>query len=210
MLQGVWLPMRVWMSLAVMTVAGAVIERPATAEDLRSYEDGPLTAADFLGEVPADPGGDANTATKLGCSYRYSYRVVGGRTTLTVEELTVEAFVRRDASWNRRPMNAALMSHEQGHADIAWISCLQARLAFQEKMPRGRHWRFTGASLEDAVAKLDAAVAEIMKPFEVSGREADAAYDRETRHGLGPKQSEWRRVHQATIEELEAKLAKQR
>ena len=197
--------MLVWSLLLVYAALG-VGNCCTLAEDLRNYEEGPLTIADFLGTPPADPPGSANTVTQLGCNYRYSYRVVGTRTTLTVERVMVDAYIRRDASWNRLPSNTALLEHEQGHADNAWIACLQARIAFRDKLRRGRVWKVTGVSLKDAVSKLDAEVSEIMQPFEDAGREADAEYDRETRHGLGPRQGEWRRVQAGTIEELTASL----
>lgn len=182
----------------------------AVAESVRKVDAGPLTAADFRGEVPDDAGGDANTATQLRFSCRYTYQVLGGRTTVTMASVVVDAYVLQDESWNRLPGNKSLLDHEQGHADIAWIQCLQARLAVREKMQRRRGWRAVSRSLDEAVAMLEAELSEMMQSFQREGQEADAAYDRETQHGLGPRQGEWRRVHAATIEELEAKLAKRR
>jgi len=182
----------------------------AAAESVRKVDAGPLTAADFRGEVPADARGDANTKTQLQFTYRYEYQVVGGRTTVTMASVMVDAYVLQEESWNRLPGNTSLLDHEQGHADIAWIQCLKARLAIREKMQRRRGWSVTATSLDEAVAALDAELSEIMEAFQHEGQEADAAYDRDTQHGLGPRQGEWRRVHAATIEELEAKLAARR
>lgn len=184
-----------------LLVASTSVSR---AEDLRSYEDGPLAADDFRGEPPAAAPGDAQTTTHLRFDFRYRYRFTGGVTVLTIQQVSIKALIDRDASWNRRPGNAALLAHEQGHADNAWIQCLKARLAVREKVGRSGGWTFTTRSLKDAEAKATAALNDMMQAFEKEGVEADAAYDRETRHGLGPRQGEWRRVQRATIEELEA------
>ena len=182
----------------------------AVAESARKVDAGPLTADDFRGDVPADARGDANTKTELQFTYRYEYRVLGGRTTVTMVSVVVDAYVLQEESWNRLPDNMSLLDHEQGHADIAWIQCLKARLAVREKMQRRRGWRVAATSLDEAVAMLDAELSEMMQAFQQEGQEADAAYDRDTQHGLGPRQREWRRVHAATMKELEAKLAARR
>ena len=44
--------------------------------------------------------------------------------------------------------------------------------------------------------------------FEKAARDADAEYDRETAHGLGGKQAEWRRVQQETLKALQEKVEK--
>lgn len=183
-----------------LLVAATPVSR---AEDLRPYEDGPLTADDFRGEPPDAALGDAQTTTHLRYDFRYRYRFTGGATVLTIEQVEVEALIDRDTSWNRRPGDADLLAHEQGHADNAWIQCLKARLAVRTKLDRPGGWTFTARSLKDAKAEANEALNDTMQAFEKEGVEADAAYDRETRHGLGPRQGEWRRVQQATIEELE-------
>lgn len=178
------------------------------AEDLRPYEDGPLTANDFRGEPPATAPGDAQTTTHLRYDFRYRYRFTGGATVLTIEQVEIKALIDRDTSWNRRPGDAALLAHEQGHADNAWIQCLKARQAVRTKLDRSGGWTFTARSLKDAKAEANAALNDTMQAFEQEGVEADAAYDRETQHGLGPRQGEWRRVQQAMIEELEEAWSK--
>lgn len=184
-----------------LLVASTSVSR---AEDLRSYEDGPLTADDFRGEIHTAAPGDAQTTTHLRYDFRYRYRFTGGATVLTIEQVEIAALIDRDTSWNRRPGDADLLAHEQGHADNAWIQCLKARLAVRTNLDRPGGWTFTARSLKDAEAKATAALNDMMQAFEKEGVEADEAYDRETRHGLGPRQGEWRRVQQATIEELEA------
>mgnify|MGYP007061971409 FL=1 len=65
-------------------------------------------------------------------------------------------------------------------------------------------------TVEEAAAVVNRELSELMTTFHDEGLRADAEYDRETQHGLGPRQGEWRRVQAATIEELEAKLAQRR
>lgn len=192
--------------LCRLLAATALLAAPSAsrAEDLRPYEAGPLTAADFRGKIPTTAPGDAQTTTHLRYNFRYRYRFTGGATVLTIEQVEIEALIDRDTSWNRRPSDTALLAHEQGHADNAWIQCLKARLAVRKNLDRPGGWTFTARSLKDAEAKANKALTDMMQAFEQEGVEADAAYDRETQHGLGPRQGEWRRVQQATIEELEA------
>lgn len=194
------LPYRLLITTALLVTATTV----SRAEDLRPYEAGPLTAADFRGEIPTTAPGDAQTTTHLRYDFRYRYRFTGGATVLTIEQIEIEALIARDTSWNRRPSDTALLAHEQGHADNAWIQCLKARLAVRTNLDRPGGWTFTARSLKDAEAKANEALTDMLQAFEQEGIEADAAYDRETQHGLGPRQGEWRRVQKATMEELEA------
>jgi hypothetical protein len=176
----------------------------SAAEDLRNYEEGPLTSDDFRASVPAGTVKDAMTATRLRFEYRYEYRDDGRQTTVTVAGVNVHSFIQRDASWNRRPENKPLLEHEQGHADISWIQCLKARLAYDEKIRGGKKWSATAPTLKEAIAKLERELAGFLATFEQAGREADVQYDRESRHGLAREQAEWRRVHAETIKRLEA------
>ncbi len=121
---------------------------------------------------------------------------------MTVTEVTVDAYVLQDQSWNRKPGNVTLLEHEQGHADNAWIQCLKARLFFDQKRRRG--WKVSASSLDEATDRLRDELTVKMKVFEEEGLEADVRYDRDTKHGLGPLQAELRRVQVATIQELEA------
>jgi hypothetical protein len=189
--------------LVVLFGACVGIAHGFAAEGQRRYEDGPLTTADFRGDVPADAPGDAFTRTQLQFDFRYRYQQLpGGRATVTVTEVTVDAYVLQDQSWNRKPGNVTLLEHEQGHADNAWIQCLKARLFFDQKRRRG--WKVSASSLDEATDRLRDELTVKMKVFEEEGLEADVRYDRDTKHGLGPLQAELRRVQVATIQELEA------
>lgn len=174
------------------------------AEDLRKYEEGLLTGDDFRARVPQGMVKDAMTATRLRFEYRYEYRTAARQTTVTVASVTVHSYIQRDASWNRLPENKSLLDHEQGHADISWIHCLKARLAFAERVRGEKKWSVAAPSLNGAVVKLERELAAFLATFEQAGREADAEYDRGTSHGLAREQAEWRRVQAETIRRLEA------
>jgi hypothetical protein len=180
------------------------------AEAARKIDAGPLTAADFRGQPPENPAGAANTATQLRFSFGYRHQRIGGRATVTVLNVSIDAYVIQDASWNRQPADILLLAHEQGHADIAWIQCLKARLAVRERLKKRRGWMAAASTHEEALAEVSRELSELITTYHEEGLRADAEYDRETQHGLGPRQGEWRRVQAATIEELEAKLAKRR
>lgn len=187
--------------LVALSISG-VARLSAAADETRLYEDGLLTAQDFQATVPSDAAGDAFTGTQLGYDFRYRYEGREGRVRATVTEVSIKAVVRKDQSWNRRPTDPRLLEHEQGHADNAWIQCLKARLAFDEKRRRG--WTVSAATLAEATDILTRELTEKLTSFEEEGRAADVRYDEETKHGVGPKQAEWRRVQRETIQELEA------
>jgi hypothetical protein len=173
------------------------------AEDRRKYEEGPLTSDDFRAEPQDVARAAAKTVTQLGYDFRYRYKSNSRNTTAFLESITIEAYIRRDQSWNSKPDDKALLDHEQGHADIARIHCLQARLAFR-KLQKGQGLSATASSLKEALSALEREIQKEMRVFEQAARDADAEYDRETRSGLGAKQAEWRRVQKETIEQLEA------
>lgn len=187
-----------------LTIAGVGL-----AEDRRKYDEGPLTKDDFRAEPQDIAGAAAKTITQLGYDFRYRYKSSARNTTATLDGITIEAYIRRDRSWNRKPDDKALLDHEQGHADIALIHCLQARLAFR-KLQKGQGLSATASSLKEATAALEREVKKQMAAFEKSARDADAEYDRETRNGLGAQQAEWRRVQAETIQQLQAEWGKKR
>lgn len=171
-------------------------------EDRRLWDDGPLTKNDFRGAVPEQPERKAYTATEIRHDYRYRYASTsGGRVTATLTEIDIQAYIRRDQSWNRTPDDRRLLDHEQGHADNAAIQCLRARIALRDAM-RGRGVQAVGETKELAVAALERRVIDLMQSFIDGLRDADADYDRRTLHGLGPNESEWRRVQAETLKSL--------
>lgn len=188
---------------ASLLALGLAAGFPAVAaEDLRRYEDGPLTADDFREEAPASSRAAAKTVTQFAYEFRFHYRTTTRLTTATLDSITIHANIRRDQSWNTKPEDFNLLDHEQGHADIAQIHCLKARLAFRKKL--GRSLTATASSPREASVALDRKVREEMAKFEQAARDADAEYDRQTVNGLGGKQAEWRRVQIETLKQLDA------
>lgn len=185
----------------VLTVI--VLQAVAIAkEDARPYDEGPLTADDFRGDPPNDSVAAAKTATQFTFDFKYRYKSTARTTTVTLDRITITACIRRDQSWNRHPENMRLLDHEQGHADIAQIHCLQARLAFRKSLAKGQGSSATASSLDEAVASLERVIRREIATFEKAARDADAEYDRETANGVGANQAEWRRVHAETLKEL--------
>lgn len=183
----------------LLFVALSLMATTALAVDRRPYDEGPLTAEDFLHQPKTVPKGTvALTATELRFEYKYRYKSNARNTTATLSSLEITAYIRRDLSWNLSPESKRLLDHEQGHADIAQIQCLKARLAARKIIGL----QATAGSIEEAQAALGREVSRHMQPFEDAMREADAEYDRETFHGLGGKQAEWRRVQVETLKKL--------
>lgn len=177
----------------------------APPDDRRPYEQGPLTADDFRGAPRDTEPLAAKTATELRYDFRYRYSSEGTESyTAELESFEVKAFIRRDLSWNRSPENRELLEHEQGHADIAYISCLQARLEFAPLIARNEALKVVAATRKQAVDALVKAVKERMDRFQTSMTESNLQYDQATRHGIGGKQAEWRRVQQETLKRLES------
>jgi len=181
----------------------ALLAQARAAEHTRPYEEGPLTQDDFRGQPPDTSTAAAKTATQFAFEFNYRYKSTARLATAALDEITITASIRRDQSWNRHPDDKRLMDHEQGHADIAQIHCLQARLAFRKKRSKGSSLAASAASLKEAVAALDREVRKEMAAFEKAARDADAEYDRQTASGLGGQQAEWRRVQIETLKRLE-------
>lgn len=197
-------------ALAVLATLFLAVSMLSAAEDRRHYDAGPLTADDFRGEPPERAVAAAKTSTQFVFDFKYRYKSNAKNTTVTLDSITIDAYIRRDQSWNRDPTNKSLLDHEQGHADIAQIHCLRARLEFRKKLIKGPNISVTASSLKEAIAALDREVRKEMAAVEQANRDADAEYDRETRSGLGPKQAEWRRVQIETIQQLETQLGKKK
>ncbi|MDX1947675.1 MAG: hypothetical protein SFU86_19915 [Pirellulaceae bacterium] len=185
-------------AMLLLVLAGSLTR---AAESRRKYEAGPLRAEDFAAEPPKSAGRAANTVTELRYEYRYRYSTGEKSVQIALESIEIHAYIRRDASWNRTPDDRALLDHEQGHADIAQIQCLQARRAFAEKIRRG--FQVEAATRAEGIQALERVIQREMSSFEEAGRAADAEYDRATEHGLGGQQAEWRRVQRETLRNLQ-------
>jgi hypothetical protein len=191
-----------------LVVALLAIGNVVAAENVRPYDDGPLTEDDFRGKPPETITAAAKTVTQFAFEFTYRYKTTARLTTASLDSITITSCIRRDQSWNRHPDDKRLMDHEQGHADIAQIYCLKARLAFRKKLGKGPNVTATASSLKEAAASLDREVRKEMAIFEQATRDADAEYDRQTANGLGGKQAEWRRVQLETLKQLEAEWDK--
>lgn len=192
------------LNVVVVIVAIFIAGEVLAAEDVRPYDEGPLTADDFRGEPPDDSRAAAKTATQFAFEFKYRYKSTGRSATVTLDRITITACIRRDQSWNRYPENKRLLEHEQGHADIAQIHCLQARLAFRKRLAKSQAPSATASTLNEAVASLEREIRKEVATFEKAARDSDAEYDRETANGVGPQQAEWRRVHAESLKELAA------
>lgn len=198
---------RNWRWALFAGVLSALLRAVSTcdAAETRPYDDGPLTADDFRGEPPEASSAAAKTATQFAFEFKYRYKSTARLSTATLDKITITACIRRDTSWNRYPDDARLLDHEQGHADIAQIHCLQARLAFRKRLIKGPHLSATSSSLTEAVAALEREIRKEIARFETAARDADAEYDRVTANGVGAEQAEWRRVHAETLAQLKEK-----
>ena len=185
----------VWASLATLASAAEAVE------DRRKYEDGPLAADDFRAPVQQIPGIAAHTITELRYTFRCRFEPAGKLTRAVLTNIEVQAYIRRDRSWNREPHNKSLLDHEQGHADIIQAHCLRARLAFRERMRTGKI-EVTGNSQREAEAALGRKIEALIFEFRAARQDDDAQYDRATHHGLGGQQAEWRRVQIETLRQL--------
>jgi hypothetical protein len=199
---------RVLAATAGLVLALLAVGSVVAAENVRPYDDGPLTEDDFRGKPPETITAAAKTVTQFAFEFTYRYKTTARLTTASLDRITITACIRRDQSWNRNPEDKRLMDHEQGHADIAQIHSLKARLAFRKKLGKGPNVTATASSLKEAAAALDREVRKEVAIFEQATRDADAEYDRQTANGLGGKQAEWRRVQVETLKQLEAEWGK--
>ena len=190
-----------WLSMALV-ISLASLAQEAHAE--RRYEDGPLMPHDFKGRAPAQRTFQAETKTRL--RYTYAYRTVSrpGRTTARLSQITLATMLEPDGSWNLRPNDKKLMSHEQGHFDITQVVRLRA-----ERYWRGRVGvaQTAGETKSEAVAKLDALMKRDMQPFFLRMELLQKAYDKATRHGQdAAAQQQWEKVIDACLKDVKAPL----
>lgn len=168
--------------------------------DRRLCEAGPLAKDDFRADPPGESIASARTVTELRHEFSYTYRESGRSVIAKLDKIKIQSYVRRDKSWNKQPDNAALMDHEQGHADNALIESLKARADFAK---RSSTFTTTARTKDEAAAALERQVRAKMKTYEAAMLEQDSLYDQQTRNGLdATKQHEWRRVQMETIKKL--------
>ena len=208
-------------SLTAFAWAAAIVVgmQTATAEEvqstqLRKYEDGPLTKADFKAKVPSPlpvfGGARLKAVISTGIYYKYQYKVSldGELVTLTLSKIEVYGAVASAKSWNASPGDAELMDHEQGHFDIAAISAAQAQAKMSVMIDKGQ-LQGQGKDTDAAKKDFDVRFAKVFKEFLDQFHQADRYYDQQTRHGADPAaQARRRRHHKRLLQELKISKAK--
>lgn len=175
-----------------------------TAWGERPYDEGPLRGSEFRATPPTKHPYKALTSTKLTYSYRYRSVYRPGRATAKLTELKLTNEFEADKSWNRRPDDANLLRHEQGHFDITEAMRVRAAAFWKARIGRVT---VTGTSEKDAVGKLEALVKKEMQPFFQRNQLLQKEYDRQTKHGqLEAQQQQWQKILAAAIRDPKAPL----
>ena len=147
------------------------------------------------------------TKTQIPYQFHFSFMERRGRYTVVLDSIDVFALMLTDRSWLAAPENTELISHEQGHFDIAHLRALRVQAAFEEQIRGGRAPRATGRTVEEAAAALNASIREVFGPWIAEMQTADAEYDAATGHGtLRKAQAEFDRRLAAELAEAEAAL----
>jgi hypothetical protein len=156
-----------------------------------------LTWDDFVGPVPAnaDPERVAATAASLSWSYAYALEQSPEACAYRILDIQVAATFHPDESWVRPGhRSAAVLSHEQGHFDIAELYKKRfeddtRELVASVRECRGRNERkisrFVERDLNDLIGSV---FDEIWRAY----RARQDVYDEETRHGMNAQaQASW-------------------
>jgi hypothetical protein len=174
---------------------------------LRKYSEGALTAADFQGKPPAAaPAKDnitmvANTMSVV----RYVYRLRtnserDGSWTARLTSFDCFSAVEPAKCWNSVPESPRVLDHEQGHFDLAEIFARRMQRRFDELMA-GNNASGSGGTERLAREALEKEIKRISDDVYAALTEAQATYDKETRHGTRPRaQREHRRWQRQELE----------
>ena len=170
---------------------------------MRTYQSGPLTAADFRAAAPREAKLDALTVTELRYEYRYqTWTDSQGNCTLQLTQVLVETWLDRSRSWNRKPADGELLEHEQGHFEVTEAVRRKAIAYWKGRVKQVRLRRSSEKAARKAAGEL---VQREMAPFFERLRLMHALYDRETQHGRDTEQQ--RRWRQKLAAELAAPTA---
>lgn len=202
--------------LLSLWVAGLVADEPALdgPKNWRRYRDGPLSPDDFRGRAPAsqnpsESGHRLTAYTFVEIMYESKFQAVGtkDRWTARLVELEAYAVVHRDQSWNRRPDDARLLDHEQGHFDLAHAYALTLQRYFDEQLKLRKFPVGVGKTAAEATEVLKGKLRTAMQPILDDNVKAQSDYDRLTLHGSIPDaQAEQRRQQLARIDELNKQI----
>jgi hypothetical protein len=202
--------MRPWLLLVIglNTLAlGLIVAQERTVSDKaskRPYRDGPLVAADFQAEP--DKANAFTAWSEIDFDYRYEYSLRRrGEWIATLTKIEIHACLLTDKSWNKRPENATLMDHEQGHFDLAQTFALRAQCKLHSDLQtvdvlQGRHAN-KAAAIRDLEEKLKAFVQAQLEEAAAANKE----YDKTTANGAKvTAQAEARREQKRLLDEAAA------
>lgn len=195
-----------WMlllALAGISVALGEAAEPAAQGSYRPYGDGPLSAADF--EAQADRSQAFSAWTELDFDYSYGYSLARrGEWIVTLNKIEIQARIRRDKSWNKRPENAALMDHEQGHFDLMQTFALRAQCELHSQLQTVDVLQGRNASKAAAIRALETQLQAAIQRWMDEAIIANKKYDQETANGANLAQQATAR--RAQKQQLEAAL----
>lgn len=205
-----------WIGCWPEYVFAQVKDNAKEAESTRRYGDGPLTAEDFVGDVPELRIINGITMrSNVFTDVRYTYQCDGrnlpnGKFEVRLTQAEVFAIVDRRKSWNAAPEDAALMDHEQGHFDISALTAARLQARF-DRLIKDKSLRVMGADRAAALQEMEKKVAAQMDELRQTWRDEQATYDRETVHGADfRKQAEFRRQHREMLELLKREAEKRK
>jgi hypothetical protein len=191
-----------WCALALSLVHAQ--EPDAEKTSRRPYRDGPLTPADF--QATPDDSNTFTAWTEIDFDYRYEYRVHRrGQWIATLSMIEIHTCVMQDKSWNKRPQNATLLDHEQGHFDLAQTFAIRAQSKLHADLNtvdvlQGRH-----ANKAAAIRLLEEKLKEFVQATMDKAAVANKEYDRVTNNGAKlAAQAEARREQKRALEQAAA------
>jgi hypothetical protein len=168
-----------------------------------------LSADDFLGKPPDGSPLGAWSEFEYELDFQYNLHARGAARTATLSGVEIVIVVRRDKSWNRRPQDALLLDHEQGHFDIMQIHALEAQVKLTRDLKTADVLQAVGGSRAQAAQRLRAQIAVAIEPFFNAAQEAHLVYDKNTSRGADARaQAESRRQQRERLAELQAELAR--
>ena len=215
---------RNWMTYAALAIASEVCclavhaqipgqEANHGSKADRTYDNGPLTEADFRGKTPTEgelAGSPFQAYLFLDISWSSQYRSAGrGRSVsafLTQFEAT--AVSNPAKSWNVwGKKNPDLLDHEQGHFDITQIHAQRLEIKMRKLLAAKKPPAGTGETEAAAMESLNALLDKECQAAKAASLEENREYDRLTVHGGElEKQRELRHVHQETLKKLAEEL----
>jgi hypothetical protein len=185
----------------VGVVAMAAEEQPKQENLERRYQLGPLVAEDFRGSPPPGNAGKGNDyaagiETTVRWTVRYRIDQTGKKFTIKLTEVDVFAAVYPYKSFNNRPIDKALLDHEQGHFDIAEIFAREMRIKLTEEIRRGKPLTVSGTTQKEASEQVDVELNRLLKDARESLSQRHEQYDAITNHGDNPEKQKLQRDEQ--------------